>query len=623
MAKIVSVNDVKETKTATEEPQVKLLVARHYDISSKVNLEFMYDNNESKNISIALGDNVDVSYIDDNGTLQKITGVITDICNKDMATSFKSNTNMGNGNYNLQIKIDASEEFDSKVVSIYLINILDISPAEIDPGEDPVLPPISWNEKPILVEDGLLTIPYDRAEPGTVDLVVSHGEDVVVFREEFVADAANKDASFTWSLRDFSSLNNTSIEGLVYDKDGNYIYHNGDNTKPEVTAVDRDDSKIIPANTALNISISHFDELNTESKISKVYTVTEQDVLDVTNGYIPPVTPNRYTITSLVENGTVANSTVEVEEGNTTTIVFTPNEGYDLVNVTINEVPVEATINDGVVSIMLVDIRENKNINVTFAKTPSKISSTSTISDGEAIIAVSNNSIEDIPVTLNIKASDDTVVYKEERTLSAGVENELFTWDLRKYKDNPTEEELYNIKNTNADIVSVGNYTYEISSSDNTISDTIAVADSDITATSKDACWLYNDEPSVSDGLLNIKYNRLVPGDVQLVVKAADSIVFKEEYNFLTTNANASFTWSLRDFSSLNNTSIEGLNYDEDGVYVYHNGDNTKAEVTAVDRDNDKIIPAGTVLDITITRGKSVLTKQYTVTDEDVIAVTY
>ena len=418
MAKIVSVNDIKESKPIDTEPQVKLLVARHYDISSRVNLEFIYDNSDTKNITIALGDNVDVSYVDDNGTLQKITGVITDICNKDMASSFKSNTNMGNGNYNLQIKVDASEEFDSKVVTMYLINILDISPAEIDPGEDPVVSPIAWNDKPILVEDGLLTIPYDRAEPGTVYLVVSHGEDVVVFREEFVADAANKDASFTWSLRDFSSLNNTSIEELNYDKDGNYVYHNGDNTKLEVHNIDIDDSKIIPANTTLNISISHFDELNTESKISTVYSVTEQDVEAVKSGIVPVKPVSKYTVTSIVENGSVDISNIEVDEGGTVTINFTPNEGYDLVSTTINEVPVETSIIDGTVSLMLVDIKENKNIHVVFAKSPAKFNSVVSITEGIATVSTTNNTTEDIPVTLTIKGSDDAVVYKEERTLT-------------------------------------------------------------------------------------------------------------------------------------------------------------------------------------------------------------
>ena len=895
MAKVISANDVqagviKPSDTSepigTETSTSKLLIARHYSISSKVNLEFIYDNEETKEITVAIGDEVKVKYTDDSGKLREVVGTITDIRNKEMAESFKSNTSMGNGNYILQFKIDASEEFGSNVLTVYLINIYDIEPADIDPGEDPVVEPISWKEDaPITIENGLLTIPYNRAEPGRVYLVISQGEDSAVFFEEFEADSANENASFTWSLRDFSSLNNTSIEGLTYDNDGNYIYHNGDNQIEEVHAIDVDDSKIIPAGTALNIEISHFNEVGSESKIAKVYTVTEEDVAavksgtpvtpedpdePVTNTYtvtstvengtvdnalltvnegeeatvtftpnegfdkvevsingepvdpgftdniltilipsvtenktinvvfsktevedpeepetpvtytvtstvengtvdnesltvnenesatvvftssegfdlvsatingvdtpvsivdgvvtividsvtenktvnvvfsktvVPPTTytitgnaengtvdnlpqtinegedativftpnegfdlvsatindveesvsivdgkvtititnvtenkavnvvfsktvvpPTTYTVTSTVENGTVDNDSLTVNENESATLVFTPDEGFDLVNATINEVDTPVSIVDGKVTIVIDSITENKTVNVVFSKTvveePEPISVTSSIENGIATINVENTSSEDIDANISIFTGESTVTSTSE-TISAE-SNKDITWNLRSVSAG-TEEEIYYANNRNDSIISEGEYTYKVSYGEGKeITGTITVTADDVAAATHDAIWKFGEVISTSSDskLMTISYERLVPGDVELVVKANDNVVFREEHSFSTTNANASFTWTMRDFSSLNNTAIEGLTYDKDGNYIYHNGDNQKSEVYAVDVDNSKIIPAGTVLDITITRGNSVLTKQYTVTEEDVAAVT-
>ena len=567
MAKVISVNDITPKECApcamsldnTSIEGTRLLVSRHYSISSKVNLEFIYDNGESKDITLAIGDEVKVKYTDDNGALQEVVGTITDIKNKQMSESFKSNTSMGNGNYILQFKIDASEEYGSNVLNIYLINIFDISPADIDPGEEPLVEPISWIEgKEISVIDGLLTIPYNRSEAGTIQLVVTQGEDVCVFCEEFEADSENPEATFTWSMRDFSSLNNTSIEGLNYTEDGTYVYHNGDNTVAEVKAVDIDNDKIIPAGTALNISISHFDSLNTESKINKVYTVTEEDV-----------------------NAVISTESLP-EEDNT-------------------ETPDEGTTDEPVV--------ETKAIEVVNA-----------IENSVATLSLTNNTEEDITVEVNIKSGDSVIVTSTELVGANGTET--YSWDLRDYSSATTEEEIYNVANTNANIVSAGEYTYAVAYNETEETGTITVAEENVEAAKKSACWIYNDNIKVVDKLLSIGYNRLLAGDVQLVVKANSNIVFKEEYTFSTINPNATFTWSMRDFSSLNNTSIEGLNYDEDGIYVYHNGDNTVAEVSAIDLNNDLLIPAGTELDITITVNNTVLNKTYTVTEEDVIALT-
>ena len=562
MAKIISANDIvteeKETVdvspvTTSLETESRLLIARHYSITSKVNLEFIYDNNVSKNITLSIGDEVKVKYTDDNGVLQEVVGVITDIKNKEMAESFKSNTSMGNGNYILQFKIDASEEYGSNVLNIYLINIFDISPADIDPGEDPVKEPISWIEgKEISVVDGLLSIPYNRSEAGTVQLIVTQGEDVCVFCEEFEADSENPNAEFTWSMRDFSSLNNTNIEGLNYTEDGTYVYHNGDNQIREVKAVDIDNDKIISAGTGLNISISHFDSLNTESKITTTYVVTEEDVKNVTS------------------SETLTEEPVEPEEP-------TP----------VDPIEVNTKLENGVV-----------------------------------LFTLTNTSEEDVDTIISIKSTDSTINNATVTVEANSIKD--YTWDLRDYSTATTEEEIYNVANTNANIVPTGEYNYTVVYGELEKSGTISATTEDVEAAKKSACWIYNDNIRIddTDKVLFIGYNRLQSGNVQLVVKANDNIVFKEENTFTTINPNASFTWSMRDFSSLNNTSIEGLNYDENGVYVYKNGDNTIAEVKAIDLDNDKMIPAGTEIDITITVNNIVLTKKYTVTEEDIVALT-
>lgn len=75
-----------------------------------------------------------------------------------------------------------------------------------------------------------------------------------------------------------------------------------------------------------------------------------------------------YTVTASVTNGTTDKETTEVTEGEDITVIFTPNEGYDLVEATVNGNPIEATIADGVLTVALTDVAENKEIIVTFSK---------------------------------------------------------------------------------------------------------------------------------------------------------------------------------------------------------------------------------------------------------------
>lgn len=85
-------------------------------------------------------------------------------------------------------------------------------------------------------------------------------------------------------------------------------------------------------------------------------------------------------------------------------------------------------------------------------------------------------------------------------------------------------------------------------------------------------------------------------------------------------NKNASVEWTMRDFSTIEK-DVPELDYDEDGNYVYKNGDASVDEVIAIDNDNTLIIPAGTQLDIAIELGTTKITKKYTVTSQDVLNV--
>lgn len=124
--------------------------------------------------------------------------------------------------------------------------------------------------------------------------------------------------------------------------------------------------------------------------------------------------------------------------------------------------------------------------------------------------------------------------------------------------------------------------------------------------------------------LLTIPYVRYQGGDVSLKITDDEgNIVFREKDTLSSPNQNASFTWSLRDFSLLDNGNDPSLTYDEEGHFIYTNGCNIVQEVAELDCDNDAIIPSGTELTIQITVNETVIETTYTVKNSDVIGVTH
>ena len=495
MSKVISAKDlnVKSNDVATGEESnttlAKFLIARHYSITSKVNLEFVYDDDTSKNISLSIGDEVSIKYVDDAGNLKLVEGVITDIRNANMADSFVANSNMGNGNYLLQLKIDASEEYGSNVLTLYLINIYDISPIEIDPGEEVVDFPIVLPDNAVTMENGKLNITYNTREAGSVLFTVYKGEGEVIYNSKSeipmilsvdtneednteVKEVINK---IDWDLRDYSSLNGTSIEGLEYDENGNYIYNIGDeDTHEEVAAIKNSNDTIVSADTGVSLSLLFSDTLNIKTRVTTAYKVTAEDVEAAKITIAPPEeeTPVKCTVTVTVTNGTSnKEESYETDLGNSETIEFTPvSDEYTEITAIVNEQEVNAELVDGKVTIVIDEIIGDTTVSVLFDK-------------------------------------------KEENPEEGG------------NSENPEEG-----------------------------------------TESKDASWIEGSEITVENGLMTIPYNRAVAGEVSLnISKESGEVVFREANTFSTANPNATFTWSMRDFSSLNGTSIEGLTYDEEG----------------------------------------------------------
>lgn len=82
-------------------------------------------------------------------------------------------------------------------------------------------------------------------------------------------------------------------------------------------------------------------------------------------------TPNVYEITTSVTGGTVIPETVNVSEGGSTIIVFTPTAGFEFNAITINGVPTSNynLSTNNVVTISLTNINEDKLVEVVFVET--------------------------------------------------------------------------------------------------------------------------------------------------------------------------------------------------------------------------------------------------------------
>ena len=808
-------NTVNTLSDGNEVTKTKYLVARHYAVSSKVLLDFIYDNNETKRIEVCIGDNVDVTYTDDRGRLQKITGTVIDIMNKQAVPSFKSNYNVGNGNYNLVFTIDASEESEAKVYKLDMIDIFDIGQAAVDPGEDKPTNPIEWDpdlgtdfitvDKEKDSEVYVMIIPFIKNESGKETFVVSDGvntlfkqvkdpakevstlsdnpvtiidtnEEVTPPEDETTPSETKNVTSFVWDMVDYSSLNGSSIEGLEYDEEGVYLFNEKDKTNvKEVAALA---TNYVAADTQLQIVITLTDEKEQDTVLTTSYTVTASDVEKVKSNEQPePPVEEKVTVTTTVEGGTTENETVSVTKGETATIVCTATEGYKYKNVEVSDDTITPQVaeKEGTVTITLENVTKDTTVTVTFEKEEEpeppveenvtvttnieggttenetvtvKKGETATITciasegykyksvassvegitpsavdtDGTVVITVENVTEdvtitvvfekeepeppveENVTVTTNVtggttenasvkvkKGETATVVctadedyeYKsvtssvegitpsavdEEGTVTITVEDVTedvtLTVLFEKKEVIPPVEENVTVTTTveggttengtvtvkkgeTATITCTASEGYQYKSvevSDDTITPQVNNAEGTVTITlenvTKDTTVKVTfevipvvPEPSIawldehfkvdaSQKQLFMKYDRKKAGTYKLEVSTPEKTVFAESFTAITTNSEAYFSWTLRDFSSLNGTSIEGLTYDENKNYIYKNGDNTISEVHAIDIDNSKIIPAGTVLNIKISGEGTEIEDTYTVTEEDVTNVT-
>ena len=271
------------------------ILATEVTVKLQLTFERHFDNHTSDKITVKEGDKVVVQYLDvSRYGVVTISGIVKNI----ISTSYIAKKE------NLTIVIDASTEGNSLKVSIPLTEVVSINLAETPNGTDdaqqvppvsgneptpiPEEQPITWTLEEISVEGGLLKIPYARLKAGQVDLTISDRTGDIFFKERFIAPSPNPNASFTWSLRDFStvpSLVETDPDHGLLIEEGEYIYRNGDNEKDAISRIDNNNDLIIPAGTEIVIEIRFQDDNeNTSDKfLTKVYTVTEEDVQAVTS----------------------------------------------------------------------------------------------------------------------------------------------------------------------------------------------------------------------------------------------------------------------------------------------------------------------------------------------------
>lgn len=278
------------------------IITNHAHIKSTVCIDFEFDAGKGKrtkkHVDISEGDKITIQYFE-----PRMGQVLT--CKAARVSKIIHVPTRANEE-DISLQIDASVDMMSKTFIIPTKNILDVSllcegdhlpciptVPEVDPDEGPHDPQsISWTLDPISIDrtDGvLLKIPYARNEAGTIFITVADTAGNVYFKEKFVADSANLDASFTWSLRTFEDvakkLKDSGADPVLVDKDGFFVYQNGDNQNPIIAATDRDNSLIIPAGTVLVFTIAHtFSEDVTDevTKITREYVVKKTDVEAVT-----------------------------------------------------------------------------------------------------------------------------------------------------------------------------------------------------------------------------------------------------------------------------------------------------------------------------------------------------
>ena len=244
------------------------VISTNWKTKGVLTFETSYTNGVTDVSEVTIGDKVMVEYVSvtELGVIS-VTGIIKDIYDI-------------YGNTVPELLIDASENYTAVVKRIPVSNVVSI--IKLNAGE---FRPIVWNkESPVSVlQDGLLEIGYTRFKPGTLSLEIKRKSfNETVYQELAELDSANIDASFTWSMRDFSTIGiKPSTSDLLFDKNGFYVYRNGDSTHPVVEEFDNNNSLIIPEGEILLIKISYSDG-NVSHSISIEYTVTNADVLAVT-----------------------------------------------------------------------------------------------------------------------------------------------------------------------------------------------------------------------------------------------------------------------------------------------------------------------------------------------------
>ena len=192
--------------------------------------------------------------------------------------------------------LDCSHNFNSKIYNISADSIRMVEVLK-DVVDEEFTPNIEWTLNKIKVikneEDvtGMLVIPYNRLAPGKVTLIVKDAAEKVLFKEIYTASMANENASFSFTLRDFSEVADKALEAkdetLLIDNEGNYVFRNGDESNPIVIATDRDNDLIIAAGSLISITIIHETEPNRPSEniiseINTTYVVSRKDTVLVT-----------------------------------------------------------------------------------------------------------------------------------------------------------------------------------------------------------------------------------------------------------------------------------------------------------------------------------------------------
>ena len=459
------------------------LLTRHYSVESAVNLKFSYSVGEPKLVTVRLGDEVTAKYVDAAGNLKIVNGIITDIINKRVSNggngaSFRANEQMGNGNYELQFKIDASTSNNAKVVSIYLIDLYDIVLGSI-PDQYTVT---------ATVTEGLIDKPSQNINSGeSATVKFTPNTDKVlkalnVGTDSYIYDAATDtftpDIAAGTTVTVTSTLITVSIDAVTADTAIAAVF--GDPTVVPTTytvtasavkgTVDNDTQTVVEgANATITVTGDTNTELSkiTIDSVEYVYDGTDftpalpteitfvNDILTITNVSADMVvaftfddivipTP-KYFVTASATSATVDIDSQEIEEGSQAVINVTPDADAVLESITIdgtvytdlNNLPSGMTFNTNVFTIASV----TAPVNVVFTYTIPVVPTTYTVTASATNAAVDNATQavnENDSVTINVTPDENTVLtnitiddveYTDVATLPTGItfESNVFT----------------------------------------------------------------------------------------------------------------------------------------------------------------------------------------------------